>query len=658
MREDYTNARKLGEKARAKAILTGRFPYLPALEEMIDKTAMGQEIPLGVHEIPLHLIVGTRTSGRQNAFACNFMPLLDPSSEFALKWANLYDYQLEEGLRDPIKVYEYMNRFYVEEGNKRVSVMNYMKSYSILADVIRIMPPRTDALENAVYYEFLDFFKVTKFFEIIFSQKGSYARLAELMGENLKDPWPDVKMETLRDGFRRFAEIYNAKGGRPEGITDGDAYLTYITVFQPDSLVYDGKDVISRRIDQIRSEVKAQTRKEIDLVESPATPKKPSVIAEAGAAVASVANVLTLGAFAGGYSEENPLKACFIYEKAPGNSSWAYAHELGRQTLMDQFGGMVDTTYFTDCDSEEKVLDSIESAKADEDTLIFTTSPSMMPAALKAAFKYPKMKILNCSVNLSHKAVRTYYAKMYEAKFILGAIAASLCENHLIGYRSDYPLFGNIAQINAFALGASLVDPSCKVILKWASLKEGDWEKELIDEEVRIISGSDMVRLDDPARKYGLYRIKDGNAWEGIAAPVWDWGRYYGLICRSIMDGTWEEEDDASRDRAVNYWYGLKSGVVDVLPSDRVPYETRRLASILKQGIIKGAYVPFEGQLLAQKALIRRDGDAPLSPEEIITMNWLLDNIEGEMPRFDQLREDVARNVSVNGVLEKGNTVK
>ena len=245
---------------------------------------------------------------------------------------------------------------------------------------------------------------------------------------------------------------------------------------------------------------------------------------------------------------------------------------------------------------------------------------------------------------------------MYEAKFILGAIAASLCDNHKIGYRSDYPLFGNIAQINAFALGAALVDPSCRVYLKWASLKEGDWEQELIDEGIRIISGSDMVRLDDPARKYGLYRIKGGNAWEGIAAPVWDWGRYYGLICQSILDGTWDAEESSSKDKAVNYWYGLKAGVVDVLPSDRVPYETRRLSSILKEGIIKGAYVPFEGQILAQKALIRRDGAEALTPEEIITMDWLLSNIEGEMPRFDQLREDVARNVSVNGILEKGTT--
>ena len=656
MREDYEKARRLGEKARARAILTGRYPYLPALEDLVDRSQLGQEIPLGVHEIPLQLIVGTRTSGRKNAFACNFMPLLDPASEFALKWASLYDYQSSEGLRDPIKVYEYRNRFYVEEGNKRVSVMNYMHSYSIPGDVIRILPPRTDDLESLVYYEFLDFFKVTKFFEICFSQQGSYARLAELMGENLQDPWPEEKIQILRDGFRSFAEIYGQKGGKKEGITDGDAYLTYISVFPPESLLEDSKDQISHRIDQIRGEVTAQTKKEIDLIESPAVPKKPSMIAEAGAAVASVANVLTLGALSSGYSPENPLKACFIYEKEPGNSSWTYAHELGRQSLMEEFGGLVDTSYFTDCDSEEKVLEAIDSAAADEDALVFTTAPSMMPAALKAAFKYPKMKILNCSVNLSHDAVRTYYAKMYEAKFVLGAIAASLCQNHLIGYRSDYPSFGNIAQINAFALGASLVDPSCRVILKWASLKKGDWEKELTDAGVRIISGSDMVRLDDPERKYGLYRILEDGSWEGLAAPVWDWGRYYSLICRSIMDGTWNSADDAGR--AVNYWYGLRSGVVDVLPSDRVPVETRRLVTILKNGISQGSFVPFEGQIRSQKGLIRGEDEPGLTASEIITMNWLLDNIEGEMPDIDELREDVRRNVTISGILEKGKPVK
>ena len=48
-------------------------------------------------------------------------------TEFAAKWAGLCAAHLsDEGIRDPIKCYEYLGNFYVQEGNKRVSVL---KSY-------------------------------------------------------------------------------------------------------------------------------------------------------------------------------------------------------------------------------------------------------------------------------------------------------------------------------------------------------------------------------------------------------------------------------------------------------------------------------------------------------------------------------------------------
>ena len=45
------------------------------------------------------------------------MPTLDDDTEFAAKWSRLYDAQIEEGIREPIQVYEYMHAFYVKEGN-------------------------------------------------------------------------------------------------------------------------------------------------------------------------------------------------------------------------------------------------------------------------------------------------------------------------------------------------------------------------------------------------------------------------------------------------------------------------------------------------------------------------------------------------------------
>ena len=70
-----------------------------------------KEMNMGLVEIPLNRIVGTSTAGRTQAFARNFMPLLEMGSEFGAKWSTLSDAQVEEGIRDPIQVYEFMNRF-------------------------------------------------------------------------------------------------------------------------------------------------------------------------------------------------------------------------------------------------------------------------------------------------------------------------------------------------------------------------------------------------------------------------------------------------------------------------------------------------------------------------------------------------------------------
>ena len=69
---------------------------------------------------------------------------------------------MEEGIRDPILVYEFMHQFYVQEGNKRVSVMKYLDASHIMAKVIRILPEKTDEPSVKLYYEFIEFYQKLK----------------------------------------------------------------------------------------------------------------------------------------------------------------------------------------------------------------------------------------------------------------------------------------------------------------------------------------------------------------------------------------------------------------------------------------------------------------------------------------------------------------
>lgn len=160
--EDYSRAQKLGKKEYQSRMMRGLQPTLEVLDDILPPKGSYSEVPLGLVQIPSDQIVGTRTDGRSNAFASNFMPILKQNSEFARKWATLSTSHLEEGIREPIKAYEYMNKFYVLEGNKRVSVAKYFDVDSIPGTVIRIVPKRTNEKENVIYYEYMDFYNVSK----------------------------------------------------------------------------------------------------------------------------------------------------------------------------------------------------------------------------------------------------------------------------------------------------------------------------------------------------------------------------------------------------------------------------------------------------------------------------------------------------------------
>ncbi|MBR2258266.1 MAG: BMP family ABC transporter substrate-binding protein [Blautia sp.] len=641
MVEDYTKAHKKAEKEYRSDVGSGRYPYLPALDDILGETPVQGQISLGIQEIPLSMIVGTKTTGRQNAFSSGFMPLLGEKSEFAMKWSNLFKAQMEEGLRDPILVYEFMNRYYVQEGNKRVSVMKYVGSYSITADVTRVLPEKNQNPENETYYEYVDFYEVTKLNEIVFSEKGRYEKLARLVGQDLVTPWPIEVVEVVRSAFLAFTDAYEGKGNL-YGITSGDAFLIYLQIFSLDSLLSESKSTVQNRLAKIWKELMTQSNNNsIELLEAPQNPPQESV-------AKTIKKIFTSTVR---YTEKKPLLVAFLYERMEEDSRWAYGHELGRIELEDAFFGLVKTMKFAGCDSDEKVSEALEKACAEGCTLIFTTSASMMTSALRAAIEHPNVHILNCSVNLSQNAVRTYYSRMYEAKFLMGALAASLSETGLIGYVADMPAYGLIANINAFAIGAALVRPDAKILLKWSTQKGVDWRNELTwDESISVISGPDFIRPDEDAREFGLYQ-KTQAGLVRLAAPIWQWGKYDELIVKTVMDGSFEAQPPRS-DQAMNYWYGMSAGVIDVILSEKLSHNSKRLVGILRRLLISGDLNPFEGELHSQDGEIKVQAGEKLSSEEIIRMDWLSDNVIGEIPQMDQLYDSTKNTLKVSGVKE------
>ena len=177
--EEYRKARQMGLKEAKRSQNRGGSPYLPVLDEILAVETTCGEVDLGLVEIPIELIVGTRSAGRSQAFSHSFLPLMDEESEFCHKWTALCKAHMDSGITDAIKVYEYMHTFYVVEGHKRVSVLRWFGAVSIPAEVTRILPAKDGSKASNIYYEFVDFYQRTKINCLWFSGKIGRASCRE-----------------------------------------------------------------------------------------------------------------------------------------------------------------------------------------------------------------------------------------------------------------------------------------------------------------------------------------------------------------------------------------------------------------------------------------------------------------------------------------------
>lgn len=636
--KEYQKARKMAMKNFRNHSSRGEHPYLQVLDEILNYTETAREQELGLVEIPLDQIVGTKSRGRTRAFASNFMPLLEDDTEFASKWMSLYQAHVDEGIRDPIKAYEFMNHFYVVEGNKRVSVMKYVDAVTIPGIVTRIVPKKNDSKESKIYYEFMDFYKITNINFLNFSEEGGYTKLLKYVSGGSKEIWDDDMQIDFKSAYYRFSDLFAEKAaGKEMPLTTADAFLIYLDYYSYEQF-----------LDKTQKELKSEITKLWD--DFLIFPKKRRLNLKLDPEKSNTGNFKGLKL----HLPTTHLNIAFINDKSPQDSKWVYMHDLGRKALEEEFGDKISVFVYNDVSNTTDGVNAMKKAIAKGCTLIFVTTPNLIKACTSIAVKYPYIKILNCSLNTCFGHIKTYYGRLYEAKFLMGVIAGIMTDGDEIGYLADYPIYGAIANINAFALGARMVNPNAKIHLYWYKTKEteADIERKLKDAGVSIVSGYDSFPNNGQVR-FGIYDFKRDET-KPLAMPVWEWGNFYSKIVSSIFDNTWKKEKLKS-DEAINYWWGMSAGVIDIILSSQLPDGVHQLADVLKQAIQTGILHPFSGKIYAQDGSLKNKAGNKMTPYEIMTMDWLADNVLGSIPHIDDLTDDAKKVVEIQGVKKDGN---
>ena len=74
---------------------------------------------------------------------------------------------------------------------------------------------------------------------------------------------------------------------------------------------------------------------------------------------------------------------------------------------------------------------------------------------------------------------------------------------------------------------------------------------------------------------------------------------------------------------------------------------------MLKNTISSGDFNPFAGVLYSQEGVVQKEMERAFSPEEIMTMDWLAENVIGYIPAMEELVEQAKPVVSTQGLGEK-----
>ena len=636
MLEDYKNALKSGQRAYRACVARGQSPYLAVLDDILVNVNIVAQEPLGLVEIPAESIVGTKTSGRHTAFAPNFMPLLEPDTEFAGKWSNLCDAHLEEGIHTPIIAYEFLNKFYVQEGNKRVSVLKYFDAVRIAGTVTRLVPERNDSLENRIYYEFLDFYKLSKVNDVHFSRLGGYAKLQTLVCKASGESWTDDDRLSFSSFYTMFRQQFLALGGGLN-LTAGDAMLVYLSVYRYADACESTPSQMKQNLEKLWDEVKVLT--EPQAVALSLEPKQGP-----GEPLLAKLNIFT---------KPSELKVVFLHEHNAESSAWVRAHDKGIEALQQAFPDRVFITRKENIEPEVDAEQVLEDVAHDNADVVFTSSARMHTACLKVAAQHPKTRILNCSLNAPHPLVRTYYPRMYEVTYLLGMLAGVLTKTDRVGYVAANPVYGIPAAVNAYAQGLKTVRPDAKVVLRWACLPDPAHPLDFSDRpDVEIFYARDNREPEGTHRDYGLCRRQPDGTLQPLGLPVWRWDTFYTEIIRSIFDGAWDS--DAAGARAVNYWWGMSSGAEEIDYSKDLPAGTLQLLDLMEKMLSENNLRIFPEDLYAQGHVLHSPEAVVYSPKELMEMDWLDECVEGALPHYDELDVKTHVLMAINGL----NTLK
>ena len=247
--------------------------------------------------------------------------------------------------------------------------------------------------------------------------------------------------------------------------------------------------------------------------------------------------------------------------------------------------------------------------------------------------KYSNISFVDTCTKESAKNLTAYFARMYQGRYLAGALAGMKTKTNVIGYVAAMKNDEVCRGINAFTLGMQRTNPNAKVVVMFT----GDWEiydieaknaQRLIEEcNADILTyHQDDAAVPDVADKFGVDFIGynamlGGYSEHHLTSIICRWDLLYKDVLQRYLKG----ELRAIRTN----WVGIQEGIMGLSDySTTVTPEMRTYLHSLENELKHNKFI-FSDEIYDNQGNLRCTKGETISDEELLkNVDWLVRGVE------------------------------
>lgn len=348
-------------------------------------------------------------------------------------------------------------------------------------------------------------------------------------------------------------------------------------------------------------------------------------------AAAIIAAMLLIVCFWGLNGSVSGKTIGIILTGSKDETGWNTSHFNGADIACREYNAklIVKENVLEDTGRCSAAIDELVSEGAE---LIILSSSGYVFECENTIRRYPNIHFFSTSYNSKLESVTPFFARMYQARYISGVIAAAQSTANSLGYVAAEHTSEVIRGIDAFALGARSYNPEISINVIFTD--EWDNKEKECTAANRLVSeyGCDVIAYHQnlpnaaaEADRLGVYSIgyherADGLSDRYLTSVVWNWQTIYHEIIKDYVQG-----EGAKKKR---YWLGLDSDAARLTEySPLVSAEARAAAAEAEQRIKSGKDV-FSGLIYDNSGAVRCGEDEAISDDILFSdIDWFVQGV-------------------------------